>query len=560
MNIEIIKYNLSKFNNNINSYNTYIIDNLIFNKNKHIVSVFKDLKIYNNFHIDYLKKFYNYSDAIQILYKIIIKNKSKFFPVFSDLKQENFILKKLKNKKGFIKNHNNNNNNFKDISINSQETLELTSIKDKTILGCKDFAEFTDLKILKQMICINKSNSNEKNNNKNYVDKKNKLKKYESKKIIKNNYITNLLDKYCKNNNNNIISFNNNDKNKNNNNINNYNIYNLNNYYTTSRRDDSKHRKHGLIYNPRHFNIDNYQNYISNNQTIIVKKENKNTTTTTNSTINNTITNTNTNININNIREKLNQKSYSIKFNKMSNNNSNKKDIKNTRNLKINNNYDDYLRKFNKTYSIEYKTIGNFSSTINNSLKKSCRKKINIIPLTTNDELFINNKKNNSPKFNNNNEQNKLYILNKMLKKIDKIKIPCYSSSISKNQSLEKTKNKNKGENYKLNSYINVNNYNINYYNYLTEKNESDNNTNNNINVKEYHSNNIDEDIYDILNEKKKNKKIYKHIYKNNLKKCKINLFNFKDKKNFYTNTNTYRNENGDFLNVLNLLKSNKKK
>jgi len=560
MNIEIIKYNLSKFNNNINSYNTYIIDNLIFNKNKHIVSVFKDLKIYNNFHIDYLKKFYNYSDAIQILYKIIIKNKSKFFPVFSDLKQENFILKKLKNKKGFIKNNNNNNNNFKDISINSQETLELTSIKDKTILGCKDFAEFTDLKILKQMICINKSNSNEKNNNKNYVDKKNKLKKYESKKIIKNNYITNLLDKYCKNNNNNIISFNNNDKNKNNNNINNYNIYNLNNYYTTSRRDDSKHRKHGLIYNPRHFNIDNYQNYISNNQTIIVKKENKNTTTTTNSTINNTITNTNTNININNIREKLNQKSYSIKFNKMSNNNSNKKDIKNTRNLKINNNYDDYLRKFNKTYSIEYKTIGNFSSTINNSLKKSSRKKINIIPLTTNDELFINNKKNNSPKFNNNNEQNKLYILNKMLKKIDKIKIPCYSSSNSKNQSLEKTKNKNKGENYKLNSYINVNNYNINYYNYLTEKNESDNNTNNNINVKEYHSNNIDEDIYDILNEKKKNKKIYKHIYKNNLKKCKINLFNFKDKKNFYTNTNTYRNENGDFLNVLNLLKSNKKK
>ena len=558
MNIEIIKYNLSKFNNNINSYNTYIIDNLIFNKNKHIVSVFKDLKIYNNFHIDYLKKFYNYSDAIQILYKIIIKNKSKFFPVFSDLKQENFILKKLKNKKGFIKNHNNNNNNFKDISINSQETLELTSIKDKTILGCKDFAEFTDLKILKQMICINKSNSNEKNNNKNYVDKKNKLKKYESKKIIKNNYITNLLDKYCKNNNNNIISFNNNDKNKNNN-INNYNIYNLNNYYTTSRRDDSKHRKHGLIYNPRHFNIDNYQNYISNNQTIIVKKENKNTTTTTNSTINNTITNTNTNININNIREKLNQKSYSIKFNKMSNNNSNKKDIKNTRNLKINNNYDDYLRKFNKTYSIEYKTIGNFSSTINNSLKKSSRKKINIIPLTTNEEIYI-NKKNNSPKFNNNHEQNKLYILNKMLKKIDKIKIPCYSSSISKNQSLEKTKNKNKGENYKLNSYINVNNYNINYYNYLTEKNESDNNTNNNINVKEYHSNNIDEDIYDILNEKKKNKKIYKHIYKNNLKKCKINLFNFKDKKNFYTNTNTYRNENGDFLNVLNLLKSNKKK
>ena len=123
MNIEIINNNLSKFNNNFNLYNTYIIENLIFNKNKHIVSVFKDLKIYNNFHIDYLKKFYNYSDAIQILYKIIIKNKSKFFPVFSDLKQENFILKKLKNKKGFIKNHNNNNNNFKDISINSQETL-----------------------------------------------------------------------------------------------------------------------------------------------------------------------------------------------------------------------------------------------------------------------------------------------------------------------------------------------------------------------------------------------------------------------------------------------------
>ena len=551
MNIEIINNNLSKFNNNFNLYNTYIIENLIFNKNKHIVSVFKDLKIYNNFHCDYLKKFYNYFDSIQILYKIFTKNKSKYFPIFTDLKQGNFIIKKLKNKKNLIK----NNNNFKDISINSQETLELTSIKDKTILGCKDFAEFTDLKILKQMICNNKNNSSEKNNNnKNSTDKKIKLKKYESKKIIKNNYITNLLDKYCKNNNNNILSFNNFNKN---NNINNNNNYNLNNYYSTSRRDDSKNRKHGLIYNPRHFNIDNYENYISNNQTIIVKKENKNTTT--NSTINNTITNTNTNININNIREKLNQKSYSIKFNKMSNSKNNKKDIKNTRNLKINNNYDDYLKNFNKTYSTEYKTIGNFSSTINNSLKKSSRKKINIIPLTTNEEIYI-NKKNNSPKFNNNHEQNKLYILNKMLKKIDKIKIPCYSSSISKNQSLEKMKNnKNKTENYKLNSFINVNNYNINYYNYLTEKNESDSNTNNNINIKEYHSNNVDEDFNDILNEKSKNKKIYKHIYKNNLRKCKINLFNGKEKKNLYTNTNTYRNVNGDYLNILNLIKNNKK-
>ena len=36
-------------------------------------------------------------------------------------------------------------------------------------------------------------------------------------------------------------------------------------------------------------------------------------------------------------------------------------------------------------------------------------------------------------------------------------------------------------------------------------------------------------------------------------------MYNYKEKKNLYTNTNTYRNVNGDFLNILNLIKNNKK-
>ncbi len=91
----IIRINLKKFYNlNPDNYNKIIVENLIFNKNCHMVAVFKDHMVFD--YVDeFLKRYYFIEESEERIPKIsnYYKNYLKFFcnPVFRDFKANNII-------------------------------------------------------------------------------------------------------------------------------------------------------------------------------------------------------------------------------------------------------------------------------------------------------------------------------------------------------------------------------------------------------------------------------------------------------------------------------------
>ena len=210
--MNVINYNLLKYNISSKKFNDDIIDDIIFNGKKHIVSVFKDYLILDD-SCDFISKYYSLFESLTLLFKISNNTFNNNIPTLSDIDKEHIILKGMKKKfekinlikkKSFKKDNKGFRfeNNLSMLSLDSQKTIELSE-KDKIIIGCKDFGDVNDYSLLIQLI----SNKKQKKTVSRY--------KNEHKKKIK----TNLMKKFK------LIQQNkNNSKNKSPNKINNINI------------------------------------------------------------------------------------------------------------------------------------------------------------------------------------------------------------------------------------------------------------------------------------------------------------------------------------------------
>ena len=86
-----------------NDYNNIIINQLLSNKNLHIVSIFKDYLLYDD-PSEFLKRFYNKEE---IKSKLIIltkyyENSSKLYPNYSALNERNYIFNNIRKKQKII--------------------------------------------------------------------------------------------------------------------------------------------------------------------------------------------------------------------------------------------------------------------------------------------------------------------------------------------------------------------------------------------------------------------------------------------------------------------------
>jgi len=159
--MNVINYNLLKYNISTKKFNDDIIDDIIFNGKKHIVSVFKDYLILDD-SCDFISKYYSLFESLNLLFKISNNNFRNNIPTLSDIEKEYIILKGMRKKfekinlfkkksykkinKGF-----HFENNLSMLSLDSQKTIELCE-KDKIIIGCKDFGDVNDYSLLIQLI------------------------------------------------------------------------------------------------------------------------------------------------------------------------------------------------------------------------------------------------------------------------------------------------------------------------------------------------------------------------------------------------------------------------
>ena len=80
-------------------YNVKIINDIIYNENAHVVSVFKDYLIFDDVS-EFLKRFYKKYETIQRLpkmYEFYEKN-SKFYPNYISLPENKYIFKNFERK------------------------------------------------------------------------------------------------------------------------------------------------------------------------------------------------------------------------------------------------------------------------------------------------------------------------------------------------------------------------------------------------------------------------------------------------------------------------------
>ena len=254
--MNVINYNLLKYNISAKKINDDIIDDIIFNGRKHIVSVFKDYLILDD-SCDFISKFYSLFESLTLLFKISNNTFNNNIPTLSDIEKEHIILKGMKKKfekinlfkkksykkvnKGF-----HFENNLSMLSLDSQKTIELSE-KDKIIIGCKDFGDVNDYSLLIQLI----SNKKQKKTVSHY--------KNENKKNI--NY--NLMKKFK------LIQQNKtNSRNKSPNKINNINIQ-------KDKVDNSQNKK--KITTPKFLTIESNNNTINSKDTIDKKNNNNQT-------------------------------------------------------------------------------------------------------------------------------------------------------------------------------------------------------------------------------------------------------------------------------------------
>ena len=252
--INVINDNLLKYNISSKKFNDDIIDDIIFNGKKHIVSVFKDYLILDD-SCDFISKYYSLFESLTLLFKISNNSFNNNIPTLSDIDKEHIILKGMKKKfekinlikKKSFKKVNKGirfENNLSMLSLDSQKTIELSE-KDKIIIGCKDFGDVNDYSLLIQLI----SNKKQKKTVSHY--------KNEDKKKIK----TNLMKKFK------LIQQNkNNSKNKSPNKINNINIQ--------KDKVDNNHNKKKIT-TPKFLTIESNNNTINSKDTIDKKNNNQ---------------------------------------------------------------------------------------------------------------------------------------------------------------------------------------------------------------------------------------------------------------------------------------------
>ena len=91
----------NRYNTTKNDYNDFILNCLMFNRNCHLVSLFKDYMIYDYIE-EFLKRYYNYKESIDRLPKIsqYYRNYLKFFckPFFKSFYLNNIIQNYTDNK------------------------------------------------------------------------------------------------------------------------------------------------------------------------------------------------------------------------------------------------------------------------------------------------------------------------------------------------------------------------------------------------------------------------------------------------------------------------------
>lgn len=97
---EVISYNLElKYLTSREYYNTKIINDVIYNENTHIVSVFKDYLIYDDVS-EFLKRHYDQHESKKRLPKVIefYETYSKVFPNYVNLPENKFMFKNIERK------------------------------------------------------------------------------------------------------------------------------------------------------------------------------------------------------------------------------------------------------------------------------------------------------------------------------------------------------------------------------------------------------------------------------------------------------------------------------
>ena len=97
---EVIHYNLElKYLTSREYYNTKIINDVIYNENTHIVSVFKDYLIYDDVS-EFLKRHYDQQESKKRLPKVIefYETYSKVFPNYVNLPENKFMFKNIERK------------------------------------------------------------------------------------------------------------------------------------------------------------------------------------------------------------------------------------------------------------------------------------------------------------------------------------------------------------------------------------------------------------------------------------------------------------------------------
>jgi hypothetical protein len=97
---EIIKDNLDKkYLTSREYYNVKIINDIIYNENTHIVSVFKDYLIFDDVS-EFLKRFYNKLEAVQRLPKMFefYEKYSKIFPNYVIIPENKYMFKNIERK------------------------------------------------------------------------------------------------------------------------------------------------------------------------------------------------------------------------------------------------------------------------------------------------------------------------------------------------------------------------------------------------------------------------------------------------------------------------------
>ena len=84
-------------------YNSKIISDIMYNENRHIVSVFKDYLIFDDFS-EYLKRFYRNSESVDRLPRVFecYEKYSKVFPNYVVLPENKYMFKNIERKQKLI--------------------------------------------------------------------------------------------------------------------------------------------------------------------------------------------------------------------------------------------------------------------------------------------------------------------------------------------------------------------------------------------------------------------------------------------------------------------------